>query len=105
MDRESLRLLVAKGESVERIAKRFGKHPSTVSYWMAKHDLVAGNREEHACAGRAFAEAPRGTRSGGTDTLRAEANKCILLRANCDAEVESGALGLAIDSGRLCRRS
>jgi transposase len=51
MDRESLRLLLAQGESIERIAKRFGKHPSTVSYWMAKHDLVAVNREKHAARG------------------------------------------------------
>jgi transposase len=51
MDRESLRLLLAQGESIERIAKRFGKHPSTVSYWMAKHDLVAVNRAKHAARG------------------------------------------------------
>ena len=45
MERESLRLLLAQGQSVEQIAKRFGKHPSTVAYWMAKHGLVAPNRE------------------------------------------------------------
>jgi transposase len=51
VDRESLRLLLAQGESVERIAKRFGKHPSTVSYWMAKHGLEALGREKHAARG------------------------------------------------------
>lgn len=51
MDKESLRLLLAQGLSVERIAKRFGKHPSTVSYWMAKHGLEAPQREKHAPKG------------------------------------------------------
>ena len=39
MDRESLAVLIARGLSVEKIAERFGKHPSTVSYWMAKYGL------------------------------------------------------------------
>lgn len=51
MDRESLRLLLSQGLSVEKIAQRFGKHPSTVSYWMDKHGLQAVNREKHAAKG------------------------------------------------------
>jgi transposase len=51
MERESLRLLLAQGLSVEKIARRFGKHPSTVSYWMGKHGLVAVNRDKHAAWG------------------------------------------------------
>jgi transposase len=51
VDRDSLALLLAQGLSVERIAKRFGKHPSTVSYWMAKHGLAASNRAKHAARG------------------------------------------------------
>lgn len=51
MDRESLKLLLAQGLSVEKIAKRFGKHPSTVSYWLAKHGLVAVDRDKHAARG------------------------------------------------------
>jgi len=51
MDKDSLALLLAQGLSVEKIGKRFGKHPSTVSYWMAKHGLVATNREKHAAKG------------------------------------------------------
>jgi hypothetical protein len=39
------------------------------------------------------------------DRLRAEAKKCILLCANCHAEVECGALTLAVDSGRLEKAS
>jgi transposase len=51
MDRESLALLLGQGLSVEKIAKRFGKDPSTVSYWMVKHGLEAVNREKHAAKG------------------------------------------------------
>lgn len=51
MDKDSLELLLAQGLSVEKIAGRFGKHPSTVSYWMAKHGLNALGREKHAAKG------------------------------------------------------
>ena len=51
MERESLALLLSQGWSVERIAARFGKHPSTVSYWMDKYGLEAVNREKHAARG------------------------------------------------------
>jgi transposase-like protein len=51
MDKESLELLLDQGLSVERIAKRFGKDPSTVSYWMKKHGLVSPYREKHAAKG------------------------------------------------------
>jgi transposase len=40
-----------QGLSVEKIAKRFGKHPSTVSYWMAKYGLEAVNRDKQAARG------------------------------------------------------
>ncbi|MFZ0044136.1 MAG: helix-turn-helix domain-containing protein [Solirubrobacteraceae bacterium] len=51
MDKQSLELLLAQGASVESIGRRFGKHPSTISYWMAKHGLVAPNREKHTAKG------------------------------------------------------
>ena len=51
MDRDSLITLLARGLSVEKIARRFGKHPSTVSYWMEKYGLEAPNREKHAAKG------------------------------------------------------
>lgn len=51
LDRESLRVLLGRGESVERIAQRFRRHPSTVSYWMAKHGLQAAGREKHGPRG------------------------------------------------------
>jgi transposase len=51
MDRASLRLLLAQGLSVEKIAERFDRHPTTVSYWMRRHGLRAVNREKYAAKG------------------------------------------------------
>jgi transposase-like protein len=51
MDKQSLELLLDQGLSIERIAKRFGKDPSTISYWMKKHGLVSPYRERHAAKG------------------------------------------------------
>ena len=51
MDRDALQLLLAQGISVEQIGRRFGRHPSTVSYWMRKHGLEAPNRAKHAGKG------------------------------------------------------
>jgi transposase len=51
VDKESLEQLLGEGLSVERIAKWFGKDPSTVSYWMAKYGLKAPNRERYAAKG------------------------------------------------------
>ena len=52
MDRvDSLTQLLEQGVSVERIAQRFEKHPSTVAYWMARYGLVAPNRDKHAAKG------------------------------------------------------
>jgi transposase len=43
--------MLAQGLSVERIARRFAKDPSTVAYWLKKHGLEAPNRERHAAKG------------------------------------------------------
>jgi transposase len=51
MDRNALQLLLAQGVSVEQIGRRFGRHPSTVSYWMRKYGLEAPNRAKHASKG------------------------------------------------------
>ena len=51
MEQESLRVLLEQGWSLEQIGARFGKHPSTVSYWMTKYGLAAANREKHASRG------------------------------------------------------
>ncbi len=51
MDKESLESLLDHGVSVEQIARRFGKDPSTVSYWMKKYGLVSPYKEKHAAKG------------------------------------------------------
>lgn len=51
MDEDSLKVLLGRGLSVERIARRFGRDPSTVSYWMKKYGLEAPGREKHAAKG------------------------------------------------------
>jgi transposase len=51
VDEESLKLLLARGMSVEQIAKRFDRHASTVSYWMRRYGLEAPNRDKHAAKG------------------------------------------------------
>ena len=51
MDEDGLKVLLARGVSVEQIAGRFQKDPSTVSYWMAKYGLQAPSRDKHAARG------------------------------------------------------
>jgi transposase len=48
MERQSLERLLAHGLSLEAIAARFGKDPSTVGYWVRKHGLEATHRQRHA---------------------------------------------------------
>ena len=51
MESQSLELLLGQSESVERIAKRFGKDPSTISYWMKKYGLASPYADKHAAKG------------------------------------------------------
>jgi transposase len=51
VERESLERLLGLGLSLEQIGRRFGRHPSTVGYWVRKHGLEAVNRERHAPRG------------------------------------------------------
>jgi transposase len=51
MDKHSLQLLLAQGVSVERIAVRFGKDPSTISYWLEKYGLTSPFAAKHAAKG------------------------------------------------------
>ncbi len=51
MERLALEGYLAKGLSLERIAALVGKSPSTVSYWVMKHGLVAVHRDKHASRG------------------------------------------------------
>ena len=51
MERESLARLLDDGLSLEQIGRRFGRHPSTVAYWVGKHGLRAANSARHASRG------------------------------------------------------
>ncbi|HXD57780.1 MAG TPA: helix-turn-helix domain-containing protein [Thermoleophilaceae bacterium] len=51
MDRDSLKLFLDQGLSLEEIGRRVGRHPSTVGYWVKKHGLKAAHRDRHAGRG------------------------------------------------------
>lgn len=51
MERDSLKRWLAEGLSLEAIAKRVGKDPSTVGWWVRKHGLRAVHRDRHAPRG------------------------------------------------------
>ena len=51
MEKGFLEECLGEGLSLEAIGKRAGKHESTVSYWLKKHGLVAGQAEKHAAKG------------------------------------------------------
>jgi transposase len=57
MDHELLEAFLSEGLSLEQIGKRVGKHPTTVAYWLEKHQLCAVNRDKYAPRG----QLPRGT--------------------------------------------
>ena len=48
MDRDFLLACLGEGLSLEQIAERAGRHPSTVAYHLKKHGLVASGHEVHA---------------------------------------------------------
>jgi transposase len=65
-----LALLLSQGLSVEKIGKRFGKDPSTVSYWMQKYGLEAPNREKYAPKGGIEREVLEGLVAQGMSIAR-----------------------------------
>jgi transposase len=51
MNKEQLAAWVSEGLSLEQIGRLVGRHPSTVSYWLAKYGLHAQGRAKHAPRG------------------------------------------------------
>jgi hypothetical protein len=47
MEREDLEAFLAEGLSLDAIGRRVGLHPSTVSYWLAKHGLQANGSSKY----------------------------------------------------------
>jgi transposase len=52
MTKEELKRYLADGLSLEQIAHRIGRHPSTVSYHLRKHGLEALGHDKHAPNGK-----------------------------------------------------
>jgi transposase len=52
MERASLEQLLGQGLSLAEIGRRFGRHESTVAYWVRKHDLQAAYSDRHSARGR-----------------------------------------------------
>ena len=79
MDKDVLRILLARGESLERIGERFHLHPSTVGYWVRKHGLTAANAERHATRGGLARERLEELiQAGGTHrSIAAELGVCV----------------------------
>jgi transposase len=51
MDRASLERLLDQGLSLAAIGRRFGRHESTIAYWVKKHGLQAVEQGKHASRG------------------------------------------------------
>jgi transposase len=51
MKKRFLEECLAGGMSLEAIGREVGKHPSTVGYWLKKHDLAANGRDRFAARG------------------------------------------------------
>ena len=51
MERGTLERYLAQGLSLERIGALEGKHPSTVGYWLKRHQLIASGHERHSPRG------------------------------------------------------
>ncbi len=52
MDRISLEQLLDQGLSLASIGRRFGRHESTVAYWVRAYGLEPAHRKRHAARGR-----------------------------------------------------
>jgi transposase len=51
MERTPLEQMLARGMSLEAIGREVGRHPSTVAYWLRRHELVAVNAQRFARRG------------------------------------------------------
>lgn len=51
MEKAVLQEFLAQGLSLEKIGKQVGLHPTTVAYWLRKHDLKAVNSDKNAPKG------------------------------------------------------
>jgi transposase len=74
MTREFLEQCLAESLSVERIAERIGRHPSTVSYWLTKHGLKPLGHDTHSPNGKVDPERLRELIGAGATIREAAAD-------------------------------
>jgi transposase len=74
MMKEELEAYLAEGLSLEQIAERIGRHPSTVSYHLKRHGMAALGRERHAPNGKVDSAKLRRLIEGGA-TIREAARE------------------------------
>jgi transposase-like protein len=115
MDRVWLAARLARGDSYAAIAREHGCSASTVAARARLYGLRSAHAQRHAArcvaalhfhhvdpAQKTFALGVVGvTRS--LAAARAEARKCVVLCANCHAEVESGLSDVPVRSGEPVR--
>jgi transposase-like protein len=65
MERDWLEEQLGAGRSIEAIARGVGRHPSSVAYWVHKHDLASMHAVRHAPRGGIDRDALRDLVEGG----------------------------------------
>ncbi len=73
MTKDELERYLAEGLSLEQIAERIGRHPSTVSYHLKKHGLIPLGRDTHAPNGKVDPERLRALIEAGATIREAAA--------------------------------
>jgi len=77
MSKEFLVDCLAEGMSVEQIAKRIGRHPSTVTYWLRKHGLKALGHDKHSPNSKVDPERLRNLMDAGATIREAAAELSV----------------------------
>jgi transposase len=92
LEKETLEELLAADMSLREIASQVDRSLGTVRYWLRRYDLKA-----RQCICR-LERVGRRRRAIKRKLVAAEARKCILLCANCHAEVEAGITAVPLNS-------
>lgn len=77
MTKEQRDNYLAEGLSVEQIAERIGRHPSTVTYWLKKHNLKPLGHDRHSPNGKVDPERLRRLIDAGATIREAAAELSV----------------------------
>lgn len=77
MRKEQLEEYLAAGLSVEQIGERIGRHPSTVTYWLKKHNLEPLGHDRHSPNGKVDPERLRRLIEAGATIREAAAELSV----------------------------